>query len=552
MRLSAASRCYTGMLHNGLQNAYSHPPRGQPILLAPQAGTRPLPRDRRQGRGLALARDIESEARHLVLHRRLRGTRGSCGRPSWSPINPDFPDPETDEPFETLTHKQAEALAGRAYADFYAARSDNPGPVWDREKAVESHQRRGQRVAPGQHKLYAYWQDITESAENRRLDEDSLRRFAVSYYQARGDAEQRLLEHAKGNYDERLQPMRFAKPERPKIGAVDAFERYADAQKLKPKTKKRWRPVIDLLIAHLGHDDLRKLTKLELITWKNKLLKEKKSDEFVRVPRTVRDVHLAVVRATCQFLVDELELDEKTRRRHRGAWRRGRQGRTTTTSDSLTKTLRPFSARPWYRVRSRCRPKWRPHTAGCPGSAPTPAPASTKSRRSVRRTSSPRTVCAAFRPKGSHKDIQGAYHSAASASTEQGLADYVEVRAQARKALCSTIPGQGATRKSRQSAVREGRGSLGDWVRLMHVDHDVWPNHGWRHRWKSQARHVGMHPEIADFITGHGGGSVSKKYGDHWGHVRPGNREAAALRTLGIHRRQAHSAPAPCESRQRR
>lgn len=25
-----------------------------------------------------------------------------------------------------------------------------------------------------------------------------------------------------------------------------------------------------------------------------------------------------------------------------------------------------------------------------------------------------------------------------------------------------------------------------------------------------------MHPEISDFITGHGGGSVSKKYGDHW------------------------------------
>jgi hypothetical protein len=202
-----------------------------------------------------------------------------------------LPDPETDSrPFDTLTHKQAEELAGMACASFYAARSDNPGAVWEREKAVELHQSRERRIVPGQHKLYAYWQDIMEflHAQNRRLDEDSLRRFAVSYYQARGDAEQRLLENAKGNYKTPLEADRFAKPEKPKIGAVDAFERYAAVAKLKPKTKKRWRPVIDFLIAHLGHDDLGRLTKLDLIGWKNTLLAEKKGKEFARVPRTVR------------------------------------------------------------------------------------------------------------------------------------------------------------------------------------------------------------------------------------------------------------------------
>jgi hypothetical protein len=129
-----------------------------------------------------------------------------------------LPDPETDNrPFESLTYRQVEALAGRAYADLYAARSENPGPVWDREKAVENHQRGGKRVAPGQHKLYAYWQDITEflRAENRRLDEDSLRKFAVSYFQARGEAELRLLENAKGNYKTPEDAGRYAEPDRP-------------------------------------------------------------------------------------------------------------------------------------------------------------------------------------------------------------------------------------------------------------------------------------------------------------------------------------------------
>jgi hypothetical protein len=48
--------------------------------------------------------------------------------------------------------------------------------------------------------------------------------------------------------------------------------------------------------------------------------------------------------------------------------------------------------------------------------------------------------------------------------------------------------------------------------RTLPVDHNVWPNH----RWKSQSRDVGMHAQVADFIQGHGGGSVSEKYGARW------------------------------------
>ena len=60
-------------------------------------------------------------------------------------------------------------------------------------------------------------------------------------------------------------------------------------------------------------------------------------------------------------------------------------------------------------------------------------------------------------------------------------------------------------------------GLRANWVRGMkEIDHAVWPNHNWRHRWKAVARHVEMYPEISDFITGHGGGSVSKRYGPRW------------------------------------
>jgi hypothetical protein len=64
---------------------------------------------------------------------------------------------------------------------------------------------------------------------------------------------------------------------------------------------------------------------------------------------------------------------------------------------------------------------------------------------------------------------------------------------------------------------------LGGWVVESLRIIGVKPNHGWRHRFKSVARHVDMHPEVEKFITGHGGSDdpdviakVSMEYGDAW------------------------------------
>lgn len=57
---------------------------------------------------------------------------------------------------------------------------------------------------------------------------------------------------------------------------------------------------------------------------------------------------------------------------------------------------------------------------------------------------------------------------------------------------------------------------LGEWVRdSLHIV-GVAPNHGWRHLFKAVARHVEMDREVEGFITGHGTGSVSERYGPRW------------------------------------
>jgi len=42
------------------------------------------------------------------------------------------------------------------------------------------------------------------------------------------------------------------------------------------------------------------------------------------------------------------------------------------------------------------------------------------------------------------------------------------------------------------------------------------PNHSWRHRFKSEARRVGMDEEIHDALTGHREGKVSRDYGEYY------------------------------------
>ncbi len=56
---------------------------------------------------------------------------------------------------------------------------------------------------------------------------------------------------------------------------------------------------------------------------------------------------------------------------------------------------------------------------------------------------------------------------------------------------------------------------IGDWLgRLELVPDDVRPNYGWRHRFKTQCRDLGISDRVADAIQGHAGRTASDGYGD--------------------------------------
>lgn len=82
------------------------------------------------------------------------------------------------------------------------------------------------------------------------------------------------------------------------------FTSYGKEAQLSPATVKRWTPVVERLIGHLGHDDAANITRADLVAWKDALLAAGMKNV------TVRDVYLAATKALLQFAADQGQLSE--------------------------------------------------------------------------------------------------------------------------------------------------------------------------------------------------------------------------------------------------
>ena len=91
----------------------------------------------------------------------------------------------------------------------------------------------------------------------------------------------------------------------PPVSLKGLFANYIAAKKLVGKargTEKRWRPVFTDLAKFVGHDDARRLTKKNLMEWRDERLKS-------LLPKTVADVYLAAVRSVLAWAVENDRLD---------------------------------------------------------------------------------------------------------------------------------------------------------------------------------------------------------------------------------------------------
>jgi integrase len=96
----------------------------------------------------------------------------------------------------------------------------------------------------------------------------------------------------------------------------------------------------------------------------------------------------------------------------------------------------------------------------------------------------------------------------------EGLLDYKDSR---KRLPLFYNPGRSRVGRIAGRHFRKAGEHLARWIRSEGVgvtDKNVAPNHGWRHRFSSLARHVDMHMDVQNIIQGHAGDKVASDYGD--------------------------------------
>jgi integrase len=283
------------------------------------------------------------------------------------------------------------------------------------------------------------------------------------------------------------------------------FSSYAKEAELAPSTVKRWTPVIERLIAHLGHDDAAAIKRADVVAWKDALLGGGMSNI------TVRDVYVAAIKATLQFAVDQGTLSEnpaagiKVRVREALQERdKGFDGREAETI--LSATLRKFSDQISDEMAAARR--WVPWICAYTGARVNEITAVTGRDFFVRdsiwmiRIRAENNKTRKFREVPLHGHL-----------IDQGFLDYA--RARGTRPLFYDPRRSRGGKDSNPHHKKVGE-RLAQWVRSLGIDKRVAPNHGWRHRFSSVSRFVGMPEDVRNIIQGHASAKVADRYGETW------------------------------------
>lgn len=282
------------------------------------------------------------------------------------------------------------------------------------------------------------------------------------------------------------------------------FTSYGKEAQLSPATVKRWTPVIQRLIGHLGHDDAAAITRADLVAWKDELLAAGMKNV------TVRDVYVAATKALLQFAVDQGQLPEnpakevKVRVKKKVKEReKGFDGAEA--AKILTATRLPFShliseemaaARRWL--------PWIGAYTGARINELTPLIAADFVRRDgiwMIRIRGANNKTRTYREVPLHSHL-----------IDQGLLAYARSRG---KRPLFYDPDRSRGGKDSNPHHKKVAERLAEWIRSLGIE-GVAPNHGWRHRFSTVSRLVGMPQDVRNIIQGHAGSKVADDYGETW------------------------------------
>ncbi len=272
---------------------------------------------------------------------------------------------------------------------------------------------------------------------------------------------------------------------------------------------KRIRPVEDSLRKFLGHDDALRVTKRDLLAWRDHLMQELSA-------KTVNDIHLSAVRSLFGWAVENDRLAENVAANVRQPKPKKVQARERGYTDAeavrVLKASRSYqpNADDFGRVREKPHminaKKWVPILCAFTGARV--AEITQLRKEDIRQegqqwiariTPDAGTVKAGgFRDVPLHPQI-----------IKEGFAGFVLDAPPGPLFHDATDP-----RKFGQRAAIVAK-KVGDWLRLSRLTpNGLQPSHAWRHRFKTQCRELGVSDRVAEAIQGHAGRTAGDSYGD--------------------------------------
>ncbi|MCK0198643.1 tyrosine-type recombinase/integrase [Ancylobacter sp. 6x-1] len=413
-----------------------------------------------------------------------------------------------------LTQKQIVALAGRVYRAWVAGMSDEPGPasIWERLEKLA-----GERLqAGGAVKWFASEVDAELLREGLAVDEATHARLIAETDKAFVQSARLLKRRAQGDYGPDPDEGRF--PEWtatgdvgatrqettvPLMGLFQGYLRELQASGRGGEAERRWMPVLRAFIETLGHDDAQRVTKEDVIRWKDQRLE-------TRAPKTVRDTEIAALRAVFAWAVDNAKLSEspakgvKVRLTEKPQARE--KGLTKAEAAAVLKAARDYRKSDREYLQTAAAKRWAPWL--CAYSGARVSEITQLRKEDIRQDDGiwymRITPDAGSVKTGQYRDVPLHEHVVA-----EGFLRFVET------AETGPLFFAAGERKSKVHPSKQVAQQLVEWIRgLGIIGQDVKPNHGWRHARKTIGRELGLNPRVLDAIEGHASRTAGDDYGD--------------------------------------
>ncbi len=273
---------------------------------------------------------------------------------------------------------------------------------------------------------------------------------------------------------------------------------------------RRWKPCIDNLIGFLKHDDAQRLTRQDVIDWKDQLLTTLK-------PKTVRDAHVTGLKAILNWGVESGRLKENVADRVRVRVPAKQQTRERGLTDKEANAIlgaalayqraERKNARTTESVFTAAAKRWVPWLCAFTGAR---IAEMTQLRKVDIRLDDPMPFIRITPDAGSVKTGQYRDVPMHPQLIALGFGEFIKSAADGPLFFDGCSAREGRQHPSKQVAQR-----LAVWIRSLKVVGDeVDPNHGWRHRMKTIARDLELDMHIVDAIQGHAPRTAGERYGD--------------------------------------